>query len=114
MLAAACSAWWWRRALRPIDRLSEAAERVARDQDLTAPVPEPGTDDEVGRLTRSFNTMRRRWPRRAPTTAAGHRRQPRAPHPLTSLRTTIELLRRADRTAGAAPPTEATLPPEQH
>ncbi len=103
-----------RRALRPIDRLSEAAERVARDQDLTAPVPEPGTDDEVGRLTRSFNTMltalatSRAQQQRLVTDASHELRTP-----LTSLRTTIELLRRADRTAGAAPPTEATLPPEQ-
>lgn len=103
-----------RRALRPIDRLSEAAERVARDQDLTAPVPEPGTDDEVGRLTRSFNTMlaalatSRAQQQRLVTDASHELRTP-----LTSLRTTIELLRRADRAAGAATPAEATLPPEQ-
>lgn len=106
-----------RRALRPIDRLSEAAERVARDQDLTAPVPEPGTDDEVGRLTRSFNTMlaalatSRAQQQRLVTDASHELRTP-----LTSLRTTIELLRRADRagdTAGSTGSPEAGLPTEQ-
>ena len=97
-----------KRALRPIDRLSEAAERVARDQDLTAPLPAPTTDDEVGRLTTSFNTMlsalatSRAQQQRLVTDASHELRTP-----LTSLRTTIELLRRADRS-----PDEA-LPPAQ-
>ncbi|HMQ26711.1 MAG TPA: HAMP domain-containing sensor histidine kinase, partial [Acidimicrobiales bacterium] len=87
-----------KRALRPLDHLSDAAERVARDQDLTAPLPPATADDEVGRLTRSFNTM-------LAALATSRAQQQRLVHdashelrtPLTSLRTTIELLRRADR-----------------
>ncbi len=96
-----------KRALRPIDRLSEAAERVARDQDLTAPLPAPTTHDEVGRLTTSFNTMlaalatSRAQQQRLVTDASHELRTP-----LTSLRTTIELLRRADRTPDEALPAE--------
>lgn len=96
-----------KRALRPIDRLSEAAERVARDQDLTAPLPAPTTHDEVGRLTTSFNTMlaalatSRAQQQRLVTDASHELRTP-----LTSLRTTIELLRRADRSPDEALPDE--------
>ncbi|MCB1016460.1 MAG: HAMP domain-containing protein, partial [Acidimicrobiales bacterium] len=94
-----------RRALRPIDELSAAAERVARDQDLTAPLPPPRAPDEVGRLTASFNTMLAAL---ATSRAQQHRLVADAGHelrtPLTSLRTTIELLRRADRRGGATLP----------
>jgi hypothetical protein len=76
--------------------LSEAAERVARDQDLTAPLPAP-THDGWDASPRASTRCWRRWPRARPATAPRDRRQPRAAHPLTSLRTTIELLRRADR-----------------
>ena len=97
-----------KRALRPVDRLSEAAERVARDQDLTAPLPAPTAHDEVGRLTESFNTMlaalatSREQQQRLVTDASHELRTP-----LTSLRTTIELLRRADR---GHPPSAAAGP----
>ena len=102
-----------KRALRPIDRLSEAAERVARDQDLTAPVPVPPTHDEVGRLAQSLNTMlaalatSRAQQQRLVTDASHELRTP-----LTSLRTTIELLRRADRSPDDTAPVNP-LPPEQ-
>lgn len=102
-----------KRALRPIDRLSEAAERVARDQDLTAPVPVPPTHDEVGRLAQSLNTMlaalatSRAQQQRLVTDASHELRTP-----LTSLRTTIELLRRADRSPDGTAPANP-LPPEQ-
>lgn len=103
-----------KRALRPIDDLTRATERVARDQDLTAPLPAPTTHDEVGRLTESFNTMlaalatSREQQQRLVTDASHELRTP-----LTSLRTTIELLRRADpagppdttAAADVAPPT---------
>ncbi len=93
-----------RRALRPIDDLTRATERVARDQDLTAPLPAPTTHDEVGRLTESFNTMvaalatSRAQQQRLVTDASHELRTP-----LTSLRTTIELLRRADPATDAVP-----------
>ena len=85
-----------KRALRPIDRLSEAAERVARDQDLTAPVPVPPTHDEVGRLAQSLNTMlaalatSRAQQQRLVTDASHELRTP-----LTSLRTNLDLLTQA-------------------
>lgn len=102
-----------RRALHPIDELSDAAERVARDQDLTAPVPVPPTHDEVGRLAASFNTMLAAL---ATSRAQQQRLVSDASHelrtPLTSLRTTIELLRRADR-AGDGTDAAGALPAAQ-
>ncbi len=77
--------------LRPVARLTEAAERVARTDDLR-PIPVYG-DDELSRLTESFNAMLR-------ALAESRERQSRlvadAGHelrtPLTSLRTNVELL----------------------
>ncbi len=45
-----------RTALIPVRRLTGAAERVARTQDLGHRIP-AGDDDELGRLAESFNTM---------------------------------------------------------
>jgi two-component system, OmpR family, sensor histidine kinase MprB len=45
-----------RAALRPVQRLTGAAEEVARTQDLGHRIEGPG-GDELGRLARSFNTM---------------------------------------------------------
>ena len=84
-----------RRSLRPIGRLTDAAEQVARTQDLATTIDEGGSD-EVGRLSAAFNEML--------TALAGAREQQRqlvadASHelrtPLTSLRTNIEVLSRA-------------------
>jgi diguanylate cyclase (GGDEF)-like protein len=47
------------RVVRPIDRLSEAARRIAQGQ-LDAEIPETGRRDEVGLLTTTFNDMTRR------------------------------------------------------
>jgi two-component system sensor histidine kinase MprB len=86
-----------RRSLRPIDDLTDAAEQVARTQDLATPVAGAERDDEVGRLAASFNAMLQ--------ALAGSREQQQqlvsdASHelrtPLTSLRTAIELLQRAE------------------
>jgi two-component system, OmpR family, sensor histidine kinase MprB len=84
------------RATAPIERLTEAAERVARTQDLTTPIGAGGTD-EVGRLTTSFNTMlgaldRSRRQQQGLVQDAGHELRT----PLTSLRTNIDLLARAE------------------
>src|SRR5699024_1049370 len=78
-------------ALRPVARLTEAAERVARTDDLR-PIPVTG-DDELARLTAAFNTMLRALAesrdRQARLVAdAGHELRT----PLTSLRTNVELL----------------------
>jgi two-component system sensor histidine kinase MprB len=45
------------RILRPIAELTAAAEHVTRTRDLTARLRSTGTNDEVGRLGASFDTM---------------------------------------------------------
>jgi two-component system sensor histidine kinase MprB len=80
-----------RAGLRPVRRLMEAAERVARTDDLR-PIPVSGSD-ELARLTESFNMMLRalaesRERQARLVTDAGHELRT----PLTSLRTNVELL----------------------
>lgn len=80
-----------RTGLRPIWRLTRATERVAHTDDLT-PIPVTG-DDELARLTESFNQMLRglaesRERQRRLVADAGHELRT----PLTSLRTNMELL----------------------
>lgn len=86
-----------RRALRPIDDLTDAAEHVALTQDFTRPVEGADRDDEIGRLASSFNTMlhtlaQSRAQQQQLVSDASHELRT----PLTSLRTAIELLQRAD------------------
>ncbi len=98
-----------RTGLRPVGRLAEAAEHIARTEDLTVRIPDPGGGraDEIGRLGAAFNEM-------TAALAASRERQARlvadAGHelrtPLTSLRTNVELLARSE--AAGRP-----LPPEQ-
>lgn len=80
-----------RAGLRPVARLTEAAERVARTDDLR-PIPVYGSD-ELARLTEAFNMMLRalaesRERQTRLVTDAGHELRT----PLTSLRTNVELL----------------------
>lgn len=80
-----------RTGLRPVARLTEATERVARTDDLR-PIPVAGSD-ELARLTEAFNMMLRALAesreRQARLVAdAGHELKT----PLTSLRTNAELL----------------------
>ena len=85
---------WNGRAHRACDRwrrLTEAAERVARTEDLR-PIPVHGSD-ELARLTEAFNMMLRalaesRERQARLVTDAGHELRT----PLTSLRTNVELL----------------------
>ena len=96
-----------RTGLRPVGRLTEAAERVARTDDLR-PIPVVGSD-ELARLTEAFNAMLRGLAesrdRQARLVAdAGHELKT----PLTSLRTNVELLM-ASSTPGAAPIPESEL-----
>jgi len=80
-----------RGGLRPVQRLTEATERVAKTGDLR-PMPVSG-DDELARLTQSFNAMlgglaESREQQRRLVADAGHELRT----PLTSLRTNLELL----------------------
>jgi two-component system sensor histidine kinase MprB len=80
--------------LRPVRRLTEATERVARTTDLT-PIEVTGRD-ELARLTTSFNSMlvaldASQQRQRQLVADAGHELRT----PLTSLRTNIELIGQA-------------------
>lgn len=55
-LVAAVTWWLVGRALRPVDRMREQAERISHTS-LAARLPEPGGDDEVARLAHTLNAM---------------------------------------------------------
>jgi two-component system, OmpR family, sensor histidine kinase MprB len=83
-------------AVRPVHRLSDAAEMIARTGDLSHQITESGRD-ELGRLARSFNTMLDALEasvtrQRQLVADASHELRT----PLASLRTNVEVLRRAD------------------
>jgi two-component system sensor histidine kinase MprB len=85
-----------RSALRPVARLTAAAEQVAHTRDLTRRIHEPGRD-ELSRLARSFNEMLAALEgsvsaQRQLVADASHELRT----PLTSLRTTIEVLARVE------------------
>ncbi|MFI9171716.1 HAMP domain-containing sensor histidine kinase [Streptomyces lincolnensis] len=94
-----------RAGLRPVDKLTEAVEHVARTEDLTIRIPvEEDSDDEVARLSRSFNSMTSslassRELQQQLIADAGHELRT----PLTSLRTNIELLTRSEETGRPIP-----------
>ncbi|WP_241562391.1 HAMP domain-containing sensor histidine kinase [Streptomyces hoynatensis] len=92
-----------RAGLRPVDRLTEAAEHIARTEDLNVRIPVAG-DDEIARLSRSFNSMTAalassRELQQQLIADAGHELRT----PLTSLRTNIELLARSEETGRPLP-----------
>ena len=91
LLAAAAGTAVAQAGLRPVQRLTEATERVARTGDLQ-PIPISG-DDELARLSQSFNSMlaavaESQERQRRLVADAGHELRT----PLTSLRTNLELL----------------------
>jgi len=94
-----------RAGLRPVDKLTEAVERVARTEDLTIRIPvEDESEDEIARLSRSFNSMtsalaNSRELQQQLIADAGHELRT----PLTSLRTNIELLTRSEETGRPIP-----------
>jgi signal transduction histidine kinase len=49
--------WLSRQALRPIDRITHAAAKIARTDDLSTRLPLNGPMDELGHLTMVFNEM---------------------------------------------------------
>ncbi|MFF7982398.1 sensor histidine kinase [Streptomyces sp. NPDC007901] len=97
-----------RAGLRPVDELTEAVEHVARTEDLSVRIPvEADADDEVARLSRSFNSMttslaNSRELQQQLIADAGHELRT----PLTSLRTNIELLTRSEETGRPLPPAD--------
>ncbi|MFG2329771.1 sensor histidine kinase [Streptomyces sp. NPDC048604] len=102
--AGAVGLWVARAGLKPVDRLTDAVEHVAATEDLTVRIPVEG-EDEVARLSRSFNAMTAALAssrdRQAQLIAdAGHELRT----PLTSLRTNVELLARSEETGRALPP----------
>ena len=94
-----------RAGLRPVDKLTEAVEHVARTEDLGIRIPvEDDAEDEVARLSRSFNSMtaslaNSRELQQQLIADAGHELRT----PLTSLRTNIELLTRSEETGRPLP-----------
>ncbi|WP_151483022.1 HAMP domain-containing sensor histidine kinase [Streptomyces albicerus] len=94
-----------RAGLRPVDKLTAAVEHVARTEDLTIRIPvEEDSEDEVARLSRSFNSMtaslaNSRELQQQLIADAGHELRT----PLTSLRTNIELLTRSEETGRPIP-----------
>ncbi|GAA1714795.1 HAMP domain-containing sensor histidine kinase [Kribbella yunnanensis] len=88
--------------LRPLARLSGAAEHVARTAELR-PIPVDGSD-EISRLAVSFNSMlaalaRSQDRQRRLIGDAGHELRT----PLTSIRTNLDLLAQADKRGGLRP-----------
>ncbi|MEV0443058.1 HAMP domain-containing sensor histidine kinase [Streptomyces spectabilis] len=104
--AGAAGLWVARTGLRPVDELTAAVEHVARTEDLSLRIPtEEASDDEIARLSRSFNAMTSalassRDLQQQLIADAGHELRT----PLTSLRTNIELLARSEETGRAIPP----------
>jgi two-component system sensor histidine kinase MprB len=95
-LAAALGLLVSRAALVPVRRLTGAAERVARTQDLGHRIP-ADEDDELGRLASSFNTMlgaleRSRLAQRQLVSDASHELRT----PLTSVQANLDALAMSD------------------
>ena len=89
-----------RTALRPVARLTAAAEHVARTRDLSRRIQTGSRRDELASLARSFNTMLGALER---SLAAQRQLVADASHelrtPLTSLRTNVEVLADGERLA---------------
>src|SRR3954451_18096116 len=100
VIAAALAGWAVaRNGLRPVRRLTHAAEDIARTEQLD-PIEVQG-NDEIARLARAFNAMlaalsASRDRQRQLVADAGHELRT----PLTSLRTNLDLLTQADRQGG--------------
>jgi len=91
--AVALGAFVTRRAVAPVTRLTEAAERVTQTGDLGLRIDVPASNDELSRLARTFNAMLEALEgsvtsqRRLVADASHELRTP-----LTSVRTNIDLL----------------------
>jgi two-component system sensor histidine kinase MprB len=96
-LAAALGLFVSRAALVPVRRLTSAAERVARTQDLTHRI-QAGEQDELGRLAGTFNAMlaaleRSRLAQRRLVSDASHELRT----PLTSVQANLDALAMGER-----------------
>jgi two-component system, OmpR family, sensor histidine kinase MprB len=100
VIAATLAGWGVaRNGLRPVRRLTDAAEEIARTEKLN-PIEVEG-NDEIARLARSFNSMlaalsASRDRQRQLVADAGHELRT----PLTSLRTNLDLLTQAETRGG--------------
>lgn len=45
------------RAFRAVDRVTQKVQQIELSRDLSQRIPEPGTDDELGHLVRTFNQL---------------------------------------------------------
>jgi two-component system, OmpR family, sensor histidine kinase MprB len=109
VVAAAIAGWAVaRNGLRPVRRLTSAAEDIARTEKLD-PIEIEG-NDEIARLASAFNAMlaalsASRDRQRQLVADAGHELRT----PLTSLRTNLDLLVQADSRGGLSPESRAEL-----
>jgi signal transduction histidine kinase len=109
LLCAAAASWFVAgRALHPLDQMATTAEDIGRTQDLSRRLPLTGTNDEVGRLQRSFNQMLRQledaYIRLRSALTAQRRFVADASHelrtPLTTIRGNVGLLLKRDDVTG--------------
>ena len=85
-----------RGVIRPVQRLTDAAEHVAQTSDLTRRIEPTGSGDELDRLSAAFNAMMvtleaSQQAQRQLVADASHELRT----PLTSIRTNVDLLARA-------------------
>ncbi len=126
MLLTAAASWGYARAaLRPIDRVVDAARTVRDSRDLTRRVTRTGPNDEVGRLADTFNAMlaeletahhalddSNQQLRRFLADCSHELRGPARPHPHDGLGvTTASGHRDVDRAAGMNRPARTRPPP---
>lgn len=105
LLGAGAASWFVAgRALRPLDAMANTAEDIGETQDLSRRLPVGSTNDEVGRLQRSFNQMLRQledaYQRLRSALIAQRRFVADASHelrtPLTTIRGNVGLLLKRD------------------
>lgn len=95
LAAAFVGAFLARKALAPIDRITQTASDIARGGDMQRRITKPGPPDEVGRLTETFNVMLDRLEgmfksQQRFTADISHELRT----PLTTIRGNVDLLRR--------------------